>query len=116
MSEPRQEGKRGTGRSDFESTRVVHRGPVRVELDPPETLLDVPYAELIVDQEKWTRRILDFLGLPWDERCLDFHKTVRPVTTASSWQVRQKIYKSSVERWRNYEKFIGPLLDLRDTS
>jgi len=83
---------------------------------PPETLLDVPYAELIADQEQWTRRILDFLGLPWDERCLDFHKTVRPVTTASSWQVRQKIYKSSVERWRNYEKFIGPLRGLRDTS
>ena len=81
---------------------------------PPETLLVVPYAELIADQERWTRRILDFLGLPWDERCLDFHKTVRPVTTASFWQVRQKIYKSSVERWRNYEKFIGPLRGLRD--
>jgi tetratricopeptide (TPR) repeat protein len=83
---------------------------------PPETLLVVPYAELIADQEQWTRRILDFLGLPWDERCLDFHKTVRPVTTASFWQVRQKIYKSSVERWRNYEKFIGPLRGLRDMS
>jgi tetratricopeptide (TPR) repeat protein len=83
---------------------------------PPETLLVVPYAELIADQEQWTRRILDFLGLPWDERCLDFHKTVRPVTTASSWQVRQKIYKSSVERWRNYQKFIGPLRGLRDMS
>jgi len=83
---------------------------------PPETLLVVPYEELIADQEQWTRRILDFVGLPWDERCLDFHKTVRPVTTASFWQVRQKIYKSSVERWRNYEKFIGPLLDLRDRT
>ena len=81
---------------------------------PPETLLVVPYAELIADQEQWTRRILDFLGLPWDERCLDFHKTVRPVMTASFWQVRQKIYKSSVERWRNYEKFIGPLRGLRE--
>ena len=46
---------------------------------PPETLLVVPYEELIADQERWTRRILDFLELPWDERCLDFHKTVRPV-------------------------------------
>jgi tetratricopeptide (TPR) repeat protein len=81
---------------------------------PPETLLVVPYAELVEDQETWTRRILDFLGLPWDERCLDFHKTVRPVTTASTWQVRQKIYKSSVERWRNYERFIGPLRGLAD--
>jgi tetratricopeptide (TPR) repeat protein len=83
---------------------------------PPETLLVVPYAELIADQEKWTRRILEFLGLAWDERCLDFHKTVRAVTTASTWQVRQRIYKTSVERWRNYKKFIGPLLELSDSG
>jgi tetratricopeptide (TPR) repeat protein len=83
---------------------------------PPGTLLDVPYAELVADQEKWTRRILDFVGLPWDERCLDFHKTERAVTTASTWQVRQKIYKTSVQRWRNYKKFIGPLLELSDSE
>jgi tetratricopeptide (TPR) repeat protein len=81
---------------------------------PPQSLLEVPYAELVADQEKWTRRILEFLGLPWDERCLDFHKTARAVTTASTWQVRQRIYKSSVERWRNYKKFIAPLLELSD--
>jgi tetratricopeptide (TPR) repeat protein len=83
---------------------------------PPETLLEVPYAELVADQEKWTRRILEFVGLPWDEHCLDFHKTVRAVTTASVWQVRQKIYKTSVERWRHYEKFIGPLRGLKDLA
>jgi tetratricopeptide (TPR) repeat protein len=81
---------------------------------PPESLLDVPYAELVAEPEKWTRRILEFLGLPWDERCLEFHKTVRAVTTASVWQVRQKIYRTSVQRWRNYEKFIGPLLELKN--
>jgi tetratricopeptide (TPR) repeat protein len=81
---------------------------------PRETLLEVPYEELIADQEKWTRRILDFIGLEWDERCLNFHETERPVQTASYWQVRQKIYHSSVGRWRHYEKFIGPLLELRD--
>jgi tetratricopeptide (TPR) repeat protein len=81
---------------------------------PPGTLLEVPYADLVADQDKWTRRILEFVGLPWDERCLNFHKTERAVTTASVWQVRQKIYTSSVGRWRNYEKFIGPLLSLRD--
>jgi tetratricopeptide (TPR) repeat protein len=80
----------------------------------PGTLLEVPYAGLVADQEGWTRRMLDFVGLPWDEQCLNFHKTERPVTTASGWQVRQKIYKSSIERWRNYEKFIGPLLELKD--
>lgn len=83
---------------------------------PPGTILDVPYAELITDQEKWTRRILEFIGLPWDERCLQFHETSRPVSTASVWQVRQKIYQSSVGRWRNYEKFIGPLRSLADLS
>jgi tetratricopeptide (TPR) repeat protein len=79
---------------------------------PAEAFLDVPYAELVAGQEKWTRRILEFLGLPWDERCLSFYQTVRPVSTASAWQVRQKIYSSSVERWRHYEKFIGPLRSL----
>jgi hypothetical protein len=81
---------------------------------PPGTLLDVPYEELIADQEGWTRRILEFLGLPWDDRCLNFHSTERSVLTASYWQVRQRVYKSSVGRWRNYERFIGPLLELRD--
>jgi tetratricopeptide (TPR) repeat protein len=83
---------------------------------PPGALLEVPYTDLVTDQEGWTRRILDFIGLPWDERCLNFHATERTVTTASGWQVRQKIYKTSIERWRNYQKFIGPLLELRDTG
>jgi len=81
---------------------------------PPGTLLDVPYEELIADQEGWTRRIVDFIGLEWDDRCLSFHATDRTVLTASSWQVRQKLYKSSVGRWRTYEKFLGPLLELKD--
>jgi len=83
---------------------------------PRETLLEVPYAELIADQAGWTRKILDHLGLDWDERCLDFQSIKRSVVTASFWQVRQKIYTESVERWRNYEKFIGPLRGLRDIS
>ncbi len=81
---------------------------------PPGVLLEVPYEELIADQEGWTRRILDFIGLEWDRRCMDFHQTRRTVLTASSWQVRQKIYNSSVGRWRHYRAFIAPLLSLRD--
>jgi tetratricopeptide (TPR) repeat protein len=81
---------------------------------PAGTLLVVPYAELVDDQERWTRKILDFVGLEWDERCLDFHTAERPVLTASFWQVRQKMYTRSVGRWRRYEKYIGPLRDLRD--
>lgn len=80
---------------------------------PPGTILDVPYEELVADQEGWTRKILDFLGLQWDQRVMDFHNTRRPVVTASFWQVRQKIYTGSIRRWRNYENFIGPLLDLK---
>jgi len=80
---------------------------------PAQALLEVPYAELVADQEKWTRRILEFVQLPWDERCMDFHKSDRTVHTSSTWQVRQKIYRSSVERWRNYQKFIGPLRELK---
>jgi tetratricopeptide (TPR) repeat protein len=83
---------------------------------PPGTLLAIPYEELVVDQEGCTRKILDFLGLEWDQQVLDFHNTKRAVVTNSFWQVRQKIYKNSVRRWRHYEKFIGPLLDLKDLA
>jgi tetratricopeptide (TPR) repeat protein len=80
---------------------------------PQETLLVVPYAELVADPETWSRRIIEFIGLEWDPRCLQFHETRRSVLTASNWQVRQPVYSRSVGRWRNYEKFIRPLLDLR---
>jgi hypothetical protein len=76
---------------------------------PPGFILNVPYEELVADQETWSRKMLDFIGLEWDPRTLEFHTTKRQVTTASAWQVRQKVYKSSVARWRNYERFIGPL-------
>jgi tetratricopeptide (TPR) repeat protein len=80
---------------------------------PPGTLLEVPYEELVADQERWSRRMIEFLGLEWDPRCLQFQDTQRPVATASFWQVRQKVYTGSRERWRHYERFIGPLLDLK---
>ncbi len=83
------------------------------EVLPPGTMLDVPYEELVAGQEAWTRKILSFLGLEWDERCLKFNETQRPVITASYWQVRQRIYGNSVQRWRNYSKFVGPLRNLK---
>ena len=83
---------------------------------PAGTLLDVSYEDLIADQEGGTRRILAFLGLDWDERCLNFHKTERAVMTASFWQVRQEIYRRSGGRWHNYKKYIGPLLSLNDVD
>jgi hypothetical protein len=77
---------------------------------PSDRFLEVPYEALIDDQVAWSQRIIEFVGLDWDERCLDFHKTERKVGTASNWQVRQKIYSTSKARWRNYESHIGPLL------
>jgi tetratricopeptide (TPR) repeat protein len=79
---------------------------------PAGALLQVPYEGLIADQEGWTRRMLDFIGLPWDPRCLEFHQTDRVVITASKWQVRQKINSAATGRWRNYERHIGPLREL----
>ena len=81
---------------------------------PSEVLLDTPYESLVGDQEIWSRKIIEFVGLDWDGRCLDFHKTERRVGTSSSWQVRQKMYACSVERWRNYQKHVGPLIELLD--
>ncbi len=83
---------------------------------PAERLLEVPYEALIDDQAGWSRRIIEFIGLEWDERCLDFDKTERAVGTASNWQVRQKIYNTSKARWRHYEKHLGPLLGLLDLA
>ena len=79
---------------------------------PESTLLEVPYEALVANQEDWTRRMLEFVGLPWDPRCLDFHRTERVVITASRWQVRQKINARSSGRWRNYEQYLTPLRPL----
>ncbi len=80
---------------------------------PQATLLVVPYAELVADPETWSRRMIEFIELEWNPRCLAYYETRRPVLTASNWQVRQRIYSSSVGRWRQYQKFIRPLLELR---
>jgi tetratricopeptide (TPR) repeat protein len=79
---------------------------------PASVLLEVPYEALIEDQEGWSRRMLEFIDLPWDPKCLDFHQTDRTVITLSKWQVRQKIHASSAGRWRNYRKYVGPLQGL----
>ena len=77
---------------------------------PRNAMLEVQYEEVVADLEGQARRIVAYCGLEWDARCLDFHRTKRPVRTASATQVRQPIYKSSVDRWRAYESFLGPLL------
>ena len=79
---------------------------------PSGVLLEVPYEELVAEQERWSRRMIEFIGLEWDQRCLEFHRTERSVVTASKWQVRQRINARSIERWRHYEQHLGPLLSL----
>ncbi len=79
---------------------------------PPGRLLEIRYEDLVGDQERWSRAMIDFIGLPWNPACLEFHSVARSVSTASKWQVRQKMHKTSVERWRRYERFLGPLLPL----
>lgn len=79
---------------------------------PASSWLEVPYEELVTQQEPWSRRMVEFMGLPWDARCLDFHRTQRVVITASKWQVRQKVHSASIGRWRHYEQYLGPLLRL----
>ena len=68
------------------------------------------YEDLIAEPEAQTRRLVDAMGLPWDERCLRFHEGDRPVLTPSRWQVRSPIYGAAVGRWRRYEAHLGPLL------
>jgi len=79
---------------------------------PKDVMLEVPYEKLVADPERWTRRLLEFIDLPWDSRCLDFQRTERAVVTASKWQVRQPINAASIGRWRRYEKLIDPLISL----
>ena len=77
----------------------------------PGWILDVRYEDVIENQEAETRRILEHLDLPWEESCLSFHETKRSVQTASAGQVRKPLYRSSVARWKRYEKHLGPLIE-----
>jgi hypothetical protein len=65
---------------------------------------------VVGDLEGQARRMIEYCGLPWDDRCISFHKTRRPVKTASSVQVRKPLFRSSLQRWRRYESGVTPLL------
>ncbi|MGD8574740.1 MAG: sulfotransferase [Gammaproteobacteria bacterium] len=76
----------------------------------PGRILDVDYESMVDDLEGGARRMIDYLGLPWDESCLAFHANAREVRTASLAQVRRPVYASSVGKWKNYEPWLEPLI------
>ena len=78
---------------------------------PAGSMHEIFYERLVDSPEQESRQLIEYCGLPWDERCLAFHETERLVRTASVTQVRQPLYRSSVKRWRRYEKYLGPLLE-----
>ena len=75
----------------------------------PGKILRVQYEDVVADLETQVRRILDYCGLPFEQACIDFHRNKRAVRTPSSEQVRQPIYQSGLEQWRNYESHLEPL-------
>ena len=77
-----------------------------------ENYLEIRYEDVVDDTEREARRLVDFCELPWDSRCLAFQDNAAPVATASSAQVRQPIYRSSLERWRHYQRELEPLREL----
>ena len=78
----------------------------------PGRIYDLGYESLTDQQAEQTRLLLEYLGLDWEEQCLEFHKTGRAVQTASAAQVRLEMYQGSSEAWRNYQEHLGPMLDI----
>jgi LPS sulfotransferase NodH len=76
---------------------------------PERQYIEVSYEDVVADLEGQSRRIIDFLGLPWEDEILRFHESAAPVATASAVQVRRPIYASSIGKWRNYEEQLEPL-------
>ena len=76
---------------------------------PKGVMTTIHYQETVENTEKEAKRLIDFLGLEWNKACLEFHKSSRPVKTASVAQVRKPIYKSSLQRWKKYGDGLKPL-------
>jgi hypothetical protein len=79
---------------------------------PPDRFTSLHYESLVTHQEAETRRLLEFCGLPWDERCLTFHENSASVSTPSLHQVRKPMFTTSIGRWRRYGDALKPLIDV----
>lgn len=77
----------------------------------PDVMLEVRYEDNVADVEGQAKKLIDHLGLEWNDNCLNFYNVDRPVKTASVTQVRKPIYTTSTNRWRKYEQYLGPLLE-----
>jgi tetratricopeptide (TPR) repeat protein len=79
---------------------------------PMDRFLEIQYEELVADREAVSRKMIGFIGLDWNDACLRSEQNRRPVRTASVWQARQPVYRTSVARWRRYESWLGVLREL----
>ena len=80
----------------------------------PDAFYEIRYEDLVENPEEETRRLIDYCGLEWEDACLEFYKSKRQVKTLSAYQVRQKIYSSSMGAWKNYEEELQPLIRILD--
>jgi tetratricopeptide (TPR) repeat protein len=81
------------------------------EVLPKTMILDLDYEDIVVDLEVQARRIIDFVGVDWDDACLRYYENERAVATPSRTQVRQPLYASSVGKWKRYEAGVAPLIE-----
>jgi hypothetical protein len=79
---------------------------------PADFFTEVEYETLVADREAETRRLVAFCGLEWDDACLAPERNARRIKTASLWQARPPVYRTSLERWRRYEPWLGELREL----
>jgi hypothetical protein len=77
----------------------------------PGAVHRVIYENMVANTEREVRLLLDYLDLPFEQACLEFYNNDRAVRTASSEQVRQPIFKDGIEHWKNYETWLGPLVE-----
>ena len=76
----------------------------------PGKIYDINYEKLTTNQKRETENLLNYCDLGWDDNCLNFHENKRPVATISKFQVRQKIYQGSSDAWKEYEKYLQPII------
>ena len=80
----------------------------------PDSFYEIRYESLVENPEEETRRLIDYCGLEWEDSCLEFYKNKRQVKTLSAFQVRQKLYSSSIGAWKHYEEELQPLIRILD--